>query len=171
MARIKRVLLWTTGGIVALAVILLSVALWWVSSWYQSEQTDSSRASGTFGEVRARFAGAQAAFEIQGDRLVVVRQPAASPLPAKAVHMLVWRPDQRILSRISLPFSIAIVATEPLPLEALAGVANEGLGALMAAQRRGHELAIRISDLERYGRTLLLDGVAADGKHVLLWNE
>lgn len=30
---------------------------------------------------------------------------------------------------------------------------------------------IRISDLGRYGPTLLLDGVTADGKHVLMWNE
>jgi hypothetical protein len=53
----------------------------------------------------------------------------------------------------------------------IAGVGDRGLGALMEAKRSGHELNIRISDLERYGRTLLLDGVTADGKHVMMWNE
>jgi hypothetical protein len=85
--------------------------------------------------------------------------------------MLVWQPRERMLSRVTLPLWISKVATEPLPLEALAGVANQGLGALMDAKRRGHELDIRIRDLERYGRTLLLDGVTTDGKRVMMWNE
>ncbi len=66
---------------------------------------------------------------------------------------------------------ISRVATEPLPLEALAGVGDQGLGALMDAKRRGNELNIRLSDLERTGRTLLLDGVTSDGKHVLMWSD
>jgi len=85
--------------------------------------------------------------------------------------MLVWQPRERLLSRATLPLWMSKVATEPLPLEALAGVGNEGLGALMRAKRRGDELNIRIGDLERYGRTLLLDGVTADGKHVMMWNQ
>ena len=43
--------------------------------------------------------------------------------------------------------------------------------AVLKGKRRGDELNIRISDLERYGRTLLLDGVTADGKHVMMWNQ
>ena len=64
-----------------------------------------------------------------------------------------------------------MVATEPVPLEALAGIAHQGLGALTDAKRRSDELNIRISDLARYGQTLLLDGVTADGNHVLMWGE
>ena len=41
----------------------------------------------------------------------------------------------------------------------------------MDAMGRGNELNIRLSDLRRYGRTLLLDGVTADGKRVMMWNE
>jgi hypothetical protein len=41
----------------------------------------------------------------------------------------------------------------------------------METKRRGDALNIRVADLERYGRVLLLDGVTADGKHVLMWNE
>jgi hypothetical protein len=66
---------------------------------------------------------------------------------------------------------ISKVATEPVPLEALAGIANQGLGEMMNAKHRGNELNIRISDLESYGRTLLLDGVTPDGKQVMMWNE
>jgi len=60
--------------------------------------------------------------------------------------------------------------TEPLPLEALAGIGEQGLAAILDAQRRGRELNIRISDLERNGPTLLLDGTTPDGKHVMMWN-
>lgn len=121
----------------------------------------------------ARFPGLEPAFEIREARLVVMRDPAAapSPTPPAATHMLVWQPRERMLSRVTLPLWISKVATEPLPLEALAGVANQGLGALMDAKRRGHELDIRIRDLERYGRTLLLDGVTTDGKRVMMWDE
>jgi hypothetical protein len=140
---------------------------------YQSEQADIAHASAAFAEVRARFPGLEPAFEIREARLVVMREPAAAPsptLPAVA-HMLVWQPRERLLSRVTLPLWISTVATEPLPLEALAGVANQGVGALMDAKRRGHELNIRLSDLKRYGRTLLLDGVTADGQHVMMWND
>jgi hypothetical protein len=85
--------------------------------------------------------------------------------------MLAWQPRERLLSRVTLPLWISRVATEPIPLEALAGVANQGFGGLMGAKRRGNELNIRISDLERYGRTLLVDGVTPDGKQVMMWNQ
>ena len=65
---------------------------------------------------------------------------------------------ERMLSRVTLPLWMSKVATEPVPLEDIAGVGNQGLGALMEAKHRGNELNIRIRDLERYGRTLLLDG-------------
>jgi len=171
MAPSKTVFFRVIGALVALGVVVLLAVTWWVSSLYQSEQTDAAYASAAFAEVRARFPGFQPAFEIREARLVVMREPAAAPPPPAAAHMLVWQPHERMLSRVTLPLWLSKVATEPVPLEALAGVANQGLGALMDAKRRGHELNIRISDLERYGRTLLLDGVTTDGKHVMMWNE
>jgi hypothetical protein len=172
MARATRILLWVVGGLVAVVAVVLVTVFWFAGSLYQSEQTDAARASVAFADVCARFAGVSPAFEIRGDRLVVVRTATGSSAsePA-AVHVLVWSPRNRSLSRAKLPFGISVVATEPIPLEALIGVANQGFGALMEAKRRGDELNIRISDLERYGRTLLLDGMTPDGRQVLMWNE
>ena len=85
--------------------------------------------------------------------------------------MLVWESRERALSRVTLPLWTSTIATEPLPLDALTGVAMYGVGGLMDAKCRGNELNIRISDLERFGRTLLLDGVTPDGKRVMMWNE
>ena len=172
MSRSTTVLLRVVGALLAVGVVVLLAAGWWVGSLYQSEQMDSAHASAAFAEVRARFPGMEPALEIREARLVVLREPAApSSRRPVAAHMLIWQPRERILSRFTLPLWTSRLATEPLPLEALAGVANQGLGGLLDAKRRGHELNIRISDLERYGRTLLLDGVTADGTHVILWNE
>ena len=172
MARAKKILISVVGLLVAVAAVGLLTAIWFAGSLYQSEQTDTVRASAAFAQIRGQFASVSPAFEIRGDRLVVVRAATTSsePEPA-AVCVLVWTPSNRTLSRAKLPFSISAVATEPIPLEALIGVANQGIAALLEAKRRGDELNIRMSDLERYGRTLLLDGMTSDGRHVLMWNE
>lgn len=173
MAPAKRTLLRVVGALLVLGVATLVAGIWWASTLYQSEQTDTAHASAAFAEVRRRFRGTAPAFEIRETRLVVMREPVEVPSSAAPVvaHMLVWQPRERMLSRVTLPLWMSKVATEPIPLEALAGVGNQGLGALMEAKRHGDELNIRISDLERYGRTLLLDGVTADGKHVMMWNQ
>ena len=166
-------LLRVIGALLVLGAVALGGGLWWARSLYHSERTDGARASAAFAEVRGRFGAVDPAFQIREDRLVVMREPAAVPSTAipSAAHLLVWQPGERTLSRVTLPLWMSNVATEPLPLEALAGVGNQGVGALMEARRRGDELNIRISDLERYGRTLLVDGVTTDGKHILMWTE
>ena len=173
MARTKRVLLRVAVALVLLSVAAIAVGLWWVSSLHHSEQADLARANAAFAEIRAQFAGGRPALEIRADRLVVVRDPPAtlpSPKPS-AAYMMTWEPDARRLDRLRLPFSISVVATEPIPLEALTRVAHDGVTALMQAKRRGDELNLRLSDLERYGRALLLDGATSDGTQILIWVE
>jgi hypothetical protein len=167
----RKVFLRVAGTLGVLGVVVVLAGAWWVSSLYQSEQTDAVHASKAFADVRARFPGLKPAFEIQDTQLVIVREPVAPVSTPAVAHILVWQPQERILSRVTLPLWMSKIATEPLPLEALAGIGKQDLGALMDAKRRGNELNIRISDLERYGQTLLLDGVTADGKQVMIWNE
>jgi hypothetical protein len=172
MTTVKKIVLWTAGILVAFLAVGLSLVFWWVSSLHQTEATDSARAGAAFAEIRTRFAGMPPVFEIRGDRLAVARDPAASAIPAgEAVHILIWEPEKRTLSRVRLPFVIATVATEPVPLDALTRIAGEGPTAVMHAKHRGNELNVRIADLQRYGRTILLDGVTVNGAHVLMWND
>ena len=171
MARTRKILLWAVASLVVLGVIVVSAGLWWIGSLAQSERSDPAHAFAALTEVRARFAGVSPAFEIRDDRLVAARTAAPSSPPPAALHILVWAPADSTLSRVRLPFAVSRVATEPLPLEALAGVGSQGIGALMDAKRRGNDLNIRLDDLERIGRTLLLDGVTPDGKHVLMWSD
>ena len=130
MAPPKKTLLRVVAALLVLGVAALLAGSWWASSLHQSEQTDTARASAAFAEVRGRFPGINPAFEIREARLVVTREPVEVPSSAAplAAHMLVWQPRERMLSRVTLPLWMSKVATEPLPLEALAGVGKEGLG-------------------------------------------
>ena len=173
MTRTKKVIVGVAVALVIVGFAVLLIGVWWASSLYQTEQADQARADAAFAEIRARFPGIEPAFQIRDRRLVIARQPGTetSPTSLAAVHLLVWQPRERMLSRATLPLWISKIATEPLPLEALTGVGEQGLGAILEAQRRGSELNVRISDLEGYGPTLLLDGTTPDGKQVLMWNQ
>jgi len=173
MTRTRKVILGISAALGIVGLGILSIGVWWASSLYQSEQADETRANAAFAEIRARFPGIEPAFQIRERRLVTARQAATvtSPTTPVAVRMLVWQPRDRMLSRVTVPLWMSKIVTEPLPLEALAGVGEQGLGAILEAQRRGNELNIRISDLERYGSTLLLDGTTPDGKQILMWNQ
>ena len=173
MASAKKILLRVVSALAAVCIAALLAGTWWASTLYRTDRMDTAHASAAFAEVRRRFPDVDPAFEIEDTRLVVVRDAAtgSSSTEAAATHILVWNLRDQALSRVTLPLWISKVATEPLPLEALAGVGQHGLGALMEARRRGDELNIRIDDLKRYGRTLLLDDVTADGKRVMIWSE
>ena len=173
MTRTRKVVLGVAAALAVAGLGVLSIGVWWASSPYQSEQADETRADAAFAEIRARFPGVEPAFQIRERRLVTARQAetVTSPTIPVALHMLVWQPRDRMLTRVTLPLWTSKIATEPVPLEALTGVGEQGLGAILEAQRRGNELNIRISDLERYGSTLLLDGTTPDGKQVLMWNQ
>ena len=75
------------------------------------------------GTIRGRIAGVRD----RDDRLVAARTAAPSSPPPAALHILVWAPADSTLSRVRLPFAVSRVATEPLPLEALAGVGIRAL--------------------------------------------
>ena len=56
MAPSKQVFFRVIAALVALGVAVLLAAAWWVSSLYQSEQTDAADAAKAFAEVRALIA-------------------------------------------------------------------------------------------------------------------
>jgi hypothetical protein len=144
-----------------------------LSSLARSESIEPARALAAIDDVRAKFSGVSPALEIRDQRLVVLREAAPfalSPAPA-AVRLLIWEPDDRRLSRLTLPFWMSTVLTEPIPIEDLSRVTQGGLTDLMGAKRRGNELSLRLGDLERYGHTLLLDAITPEGRRVVMWNE
>ena len=173
MTRTRRAVLWLVGVPLALCVVALAVTAWLVSSLSQTEVAEPAAAAAAFDTVRARFVGVPAALESRDGRLVVVREPAPATAvtPPAAIHLLVWEPDSRRLSRLALPFWTSSISTEPVPIEGLARMTHGGLTGLIDAKRRGDELNLRLSDLQRYGRTLLLDSTTSDGLRVVMCSE
>jgi hypothetical protein len=152
MTKTTKIVLGIVGGLFLLCLIVVSYGFWMFRSAFQSEQVDSVKATAAFDEVRGRFTGVEPAFEMVDRRPVIRRPPpatAASPLPA-SVRILVWDRDEDRMSRISLPFSVLKLSNDPIEFEGV---------------------SLDVEDVQRYGRTLLLDGDTPDGDRILVWTD
>jgi hypothetical protein len=152
MTKTGKIILGVAGGLFFLLLIFVSFGVWMVRSAFQSEQVDQVKATAAFDDVRRQFSGVQPAFEFRDNRPAVLRQPPAtttSPGP-ETVRILVWDPDEARMSRVALPFRLLRLSNDPIDFD-------------------GVEL--NIEDVERYGRTLLLDGDTPEGDHILIWTE
>ncbi len=152
MTKTGKIILGVAGGLFFLLLIFVSFGVWMVMSAFQTEQVDQVKAAAAFDDVRRQFSGVQPAFEFRDSRPAMLRQPpatAASPGP-ETVRVLVWDPDENQMSRVSLPFRLLRLSNDPIEFD-------------------GVELDIE--DVERYGRTLLLDGDTPEGDRILIWTE
>jgi hypothetical protein len=152
MTKTGKIVLGVAGGLFFLFVIVISFGVWMFLSAFHTEEVDQAKATAAFEEVRRQFVGVQPAFELLDERPKILRQPpatAASPLPER-VRILVWDPDEGSMSRISLPFSLLRLSNDPIEFDGI---------------------ELQVEDVERYGRTLLLDGDSPDGNQILVWTE
>lgn len=152
MTKTTKIILGIVGGLVLLCLIVVSFGAWMFMSAFRTEEVDQQQATAAFEEIRARFPGVQPAFEMRNNRLVVSRPPpatAASP-PPESVHILAWDPDEGRIARITLPFSLLRLSNDDIEFEGM---------------------SLEVEDVERYGRTLLLDGDTPDGEPVLIWTD
>ena len=79
------------------------------------------------------------------------------------MYAIAWRPSAGTLSRATFPLWALGVTTEPIPLDRFV--------ALFETDLRVDGLQLRVRDIQRYGRTLLLDSVTPEGDEVLIWSE
>jgi hypothetical protein len=152
MTKTGKIVLGVAGGLFFLCVIVVSFGVWMFMSAFQTEAVDQAKATSAFDEVRRQFAGVPPAFEMFEQRAKVLRPPPATPAgpPPKNVRILVWNPHEGSMSRISVPFSLLKLSDDPVEFD---------------------NIALEVGDVERYGRTLLLDGDTRDGHHVLAWTD
>jgi hypothetical protein len=152
MTKAGKIILGVAGVLFFLLLILVSFGVWMIRSAFQSEEVDQVKASAAFDDVRRQFAGVEPAFEFRDDRPSVRREPpaAAAAPPPQTVRILVWDPDESRMSRIALPFSLLRLSNDRIEFD-------------------GVEL--EVTDVERYGRTLLLDGDTPEGDRILVWTD
>ena len=144
----KRRFLVVAGIMVAAAmcaVITATVAM------FQSRSVDHVTAEQALARAKAPFDRVDPALALNGPEIIAVRQnpPASSDRP-RALHLIVWQADRQRLSSITLPFWLLNLTTEPIAVNGI---------------------QLRAKDLERYGRTLLLDDTIDERTRVVAWTD
>jgi hypothetical protein len=153
-----------------IAVVLVFVgigAIVGVTVWFQQNmqvQGSTERdAQSEFEAVRKKFGGREPLLELRSG----VAQYTAAAATARAsageraqldrLHVLVWDPQDGELSRISLPFWLLRMKSDPIRLGSYASGLDEG------------GVDLRPEDIEKYGAGVILDTALEQGHRVLLW--
>jgi hypothetical protein len=153
------------AGLASLAVIAIAVVaagVWIFTSLVHNEAMNEVAAVKAFDEVRARFGGAKPVVDLRPDGPMLLRRPPETDPPGelKTLHILRWNLQEDTMSRVELPFALLRlrsglfrVRTEP-----------DETG-------RSVSMSLQVSDIERYGPALLVDGSMPDGGRVLVWSD
>lgn len=148
------------GSVMALVVIGIGVVGWIFVSVIDRDSADEPEATRAFNEVRARFDKAGPVIRLEEDGPVVLRKPPTTK-PAgqlSSLNVLAWDRDDGKLVKATLPFWLLRLKSGPIEL-------SEGRGIHI-----GRALKFRVSDVERYGPSLLIDERHGSDR-VLVWTD
>jgi hypothetical protein len=163
----KTIIFAIVGVVVMLVIVVIVTGVWFVRSLVDNVNMDQTAATKTLEDVRARFAPATPALDLRPGGVTLVRHPpdTAPPGELKTLHILRWDIHQQRLSRLDVPFWL--LRMKEMPIEVFySDEASSGTGLRVRTPS-----TIRVSDLERFGSALLVDGDMPDGGHVLIWSE
>jgi hypothetical protein len=166
MAKKRRWVLVLFGVAVLLVFVGIGVIVG-ITAWFQQNMqvqgsTDSD-AQTEFEAVRKKFGGREPLLELRSGTpqytaaATTARASAGERARLDTLHVLVWDPDDEELSRISLPFWLLRMKSDPIRLGSYASGLDDG----------GVEL--RPEDIEKYGPGVILDTALERGQRVLLW--
>jgi hypothetical protein len=148
------------AGIVLIAVVV--VAVWVVTSLVENQPMNETAATKAFDEVRARFPDATPVVDLRADGPVLLRRPPETK-PAgelKTLHIMRWDVHEENMSRVDLPFALLRMRDGLFTVQ----TDRDGSGIRIP-------MSLRVSDIERFGPTLLMDDTLPDGGRVLIWSE
>ena len=162
----KTVLFVVIGVIVMLIVVVVAVGVFAVRSMFDNLATEQATASKTMDDVRARFAHAMPLMELQPGGVTLSRKPPDTPPSGKlkTLHVLHWNVHENRLSRIEVPFWLLRMRDSPIEVMYQSDPGAGGLQVRTPSR-------VRLSDLERFGSALLIDGDMPDGGHLLVWSD
>jgi hypothetical protein len=113
-----------------------------------------------FKRIVARFGGEKPYLVMRDGEPVVSEEAGRHPgRPVKAIHILVWNPDDGKVVRLNMPFWL-LRMTKGRPIKLHSNPDPEG---------EPMRLSISAEDLERRGPGLILDHREASGERVLVW--
>ena len=139
--------------------VVIAIAAWFQQNLHVQNSTPSE-AQTAFQEVRQRFRERAPLLEFRNGRPAYAagRPDASGPRKElESLNVLGWDPDDKRLSRITVPFWLLRLKSRPISFSAYAtGLDDEGV-------------SLRPEDIERYGAGVILDTTTPSGERVLLW--
>lgn len=160
----KTILLAVISLLAMLIVVIVAAGVWVATSMFDNTEMSDASATGTMDDVRARFGGAAPVLDLQPQGIALSRRPPDTRPSGelKTLHILRWNQEEQRLTRVELPFWLLRLRDSPIQV-----ALDNGDGAI----RTKTSMSIRVSDIERFGPALLLDGPLPDGGHVLAWSD
>jgi hypothetical protein len=161
----KTILFAVIGVVVMLVLAVIGVGVWFVRSLVDNVAMDQAAATKTMDDVRARFAAATPVLDVRPGGVTLVRKPpeTAPPGELKTLHILRWDVHRDRLSRLEIPFWLLRMREMPIDVF-YSDEAGSGARVRMPS-------TIRMSDIERFGSALIVDGDMPDGGHLLIWSD
>jgi hypothetical protein len=162
----QTILLGIIGVGAVLVIVVVGVGVWVVRSVVDNTDMDQASAAKAIEAVRARFGHVMPAFDVRPGGVTMSRRPPdAQPSgELKTLHVLRWDVHEERLTRADIPFWVIRWRNSSIDVVS-AGDPNQG-----GVQVRT-STTIRVSDVERFGSTLLVDGDMPDGGHLMIWSE
>jgi hypothetical protein len=159
----RTILLAVVAAVVMVVTVVVGVSVWFATSLVHNTDMSETAAMQTIDDVRARFGALPPVLTLQPQGVTMSRRPPDTG-PAgdlKTLHVLRWDQFEERLTRVEVPFWLLRLRDGPIDVSY-----DDGTGAGVKVP-----LTIRVSDLERFGPALLLDGSMPDGGHVVAWSE
>ena len=160
----QTILLTIIGVFVVLVIVIVGAGIWIARSLFDNVSMDEATATRTMDDVRMRFANAVPVLDFQPQGLTLSRHPPDTRPPGAltTLHILRWDVHEDRLTRVELPFWL--LRLRDSPIDVMYEDASSGL-------RTRTSTSIRVSDIERFGPALLVDGPLPDGGRVVAWTD
>jgi hypothetical protein len=160
----QTILLAVIGVFVVLVIVIVGAGIWIARSLFDNVSMDEATATRTMDDVRSRFANAVPVLDVQPRGLTMSRQPPDTPPQGEltTLHILRWDVNEDRLTRIELPFWLLRLRDSPIDV-----MYEDGSSGL----RTRTSTSISVSDIERFGPTLLVDGPLPDGGRIVAWTD
>jgi hypothetical protein len=163
--RTTNILLGVLGAFVVGAVILVGAGAWFALSVFHRQTTDEATASTAFDVARSRFKGTVPVFEFHPEGPVLSRPipVTAAQIELRTMHFIVWDADRGSLTKADVP--LGLLRLTDSSIDVFRFVDQSGRSGRQPLAR------IRLSELDRFGSTLLVDQQMEDGNRILVWTE
>ena len=157
------VVLGLTVTCVVAVIAIAGAGFYFFTRHIQTRTVSPATASREFDEIKARFSGQKPLVELDRHGAFVRSNPdrpaALNGRVPEQLFVMAFDPDDGRVVRLTVPFWLLRLKT--------------GGGSIDFNGRRMdlEDLKLSVADLERFGPTLIVDHVSADGNRVLVWSQ